>query len=648
MTSLVLNMIVKNESCIIKRLLETVFTIIDSYCICDTGSTDNTAEIITNFFKEKNIPGKIVYEPFKNFEYNRNFALQSCIGMGDYVLLLDADMQLKINHFDKEKLKHYDAIYIFQENHYLIYKNLRIIKNNGLFSYKGVTHEYISCPNKIIMTQLNKTEIYIIDIGDGGSKSDKFDRDIKLLLNGIESEPNNNRYYFYLANSYNDSGKYIEAIEMYKKRIEMKGWDQEVWYSYYRIGLLYKNLEQIEKAIYYWLLGYDYNSDRIEGLYHVICHYRIIGKHKLAKIYYDIAVSILNKKLNYSDYLFTEYNIYTYKLYIEYTIIAYYLGIRNINDEIIIILNNCKNDSDNQLLFSNMKFYKNVLKQIKTIQFDSSFKDDVFDIEHTFTSSSSCMIQQENGYLMNIRYVNYTIDNKQQYIYKEAIITQNKRVELDSNFNIINEKLLKYKNDVKIHIVGIEDVRIFSNKQNEVLFLGMMYNKEKDKIMIVNGKYDYLENANFSTPTFSNNSCEKNWVYYNNENIIYNWHPLTICKLNEFNELNIIEKKETPLYFSRFRGSTNGFEYNNEIWFITHIVSYEVPRHYYHVFIVFDKDMNLLRYSAPFSFEDEPIEYCLSIIVEKNRVLINYSSWDKTTRIGIYEKNYIDSLIIYK
>ena len=61
-----------------------------------------------------------------------------------------------------------------------------------------------------------------------------------------------------------------------------------------------------------------------------------------------------------------------------------------------------------------------------------------------------------------------------------------------------------------------------------------------------------------------------------------------------------------------------------------------------------DKDMNLLRYSSPFSFEGKPIEYCLSIIVEKNRVLINYSTWDKTTRIGIYEKNYIDSLITYK
>jgi glycosyltransferase involved in cell wall biosynthesis len=37
-----INMIVKNESKIITRMLDTVLPIIDAYCICDTGSTDNT------------------------------------------------------------------------------------------------------------------------------------------------------------------------------------------------------------------------------------------------------------------------------------------------------------------------------------------------------------------------------------------------------------------------------------------------------------------------------------------------------------------------------------------------------------------------------------------------------------------------------
>ena len=46
-------------------------------------------------------------------------------------------------------------------------------------------------------------------------------------------------------------------------------------------------------------------------------------------------------------------------------------------------------------------------------------------------------------------------------------------------------------------------------------------------------------------------------------------------------------------------------------------------------------------------FEGDGIEYSLSIVVEDDRVLINYSTWDRTTRIGIYDKKYIDSIINY-
>jgi hypothetical protein len=58
--------------------------------------------------------------------------------------------------------------------------------------------------------------------------------------------------------------------------------------------------------------------------------------------------------------------------------------------------------------------------------------------------------------------------------------------------------------------------------------------------------------------------------------------------------------------------------------------------------------MNILRYSAPFKFSDNPIEFCLSIIVEKDRVLMNYSTWDRTTQIGIYNKKYLeDNILIF-
>ena len=53
--SICLNMIVRNESTIIRRLFDSVLPIIDTYCICDTGSTDNTKEVIREYFSTKDI-----------------------------------------------------------------------------------------------------------------------------------------------------------------------------------------------------------------------------------------------------------------------------------------------------------------------------------------------------------------------------------------------------------------------------------------------------------------------------------------------------------------------------------------------------------------------------------------------------------------
>ena len=109
-----LNMIVKNESKIITRLLDGALPIIDNYCICDTGSTDNTKEIIKDYFNKKDISGVIFDCSFQNFGYNRTEALKAAKNMSTYILLLDADMKLHITpDFNKETLKPTEA-FIFR------------------------------------------------------------------------------------------------------------------------------------------------------------------------------------------------------------------------------------------------------------------------------------------------------------------------------------------------------------------------------------------------------------------------------------------------------------------------------------------------------------------------------------------------------
>ena len=677
--TLCLNMIVKNESKIITRLFDSVLSIIDCYCICDTGSTDNTVELITSYFKEKNIPGKVVVEPFKNFCHNRNFSLNACKGMSDYVLLLDADMVLEVNEFNKNMLNLADSFSILQGNDSFFYQNMRIVRNNGLYSYSGVTHEYINTPPNNVSYPFEKKDIFIRDIGDGGAKSDKFERDVRLLTQGIQEEPNNVRYYFYLANSYYDGRQFERAIEIYKKRIELGDWKEEVWYSYYRIGLCYKELGNIPQAFNYWMEGYDYYPERLEGIYEMIKHYRVNSKYKLAEIFYQFAKKILDKNHNRDGYLFLHNDVYETKIYYEYSILAYYFGINNINDETVKLLNNSKDGSEITCLLQNAKFYKDVLTKKNTIILDKKFIKNINNEDTILTSSSSCLIPNHtcDGYHMNIRYVNYHITENGSYINCDRyIITSNNYIEYDKDFNIKQQKTFDLVFDNRQYI-GIEDIRIFTyDDSDKIIFTGTGFH-QNNKLGIVIGDYD-IENGKLNykeiTQEFNNTNCEKNWVFvdYNGSkdstfgttHIVYDWCPLKICKINPNNQLDIVTTKEMPALFSRTRGSTCGFKYhkkinenNNgnitidildtEIWFVTHIVSYESPRHYYHVIAVFDSSMNLLRYSAPFKFEGEPIEYCLSIVVEDDRVLMNYSTWDRTTRIGIYDKKYIDSIVKY-
>lgn len=672
-----LNMIVKNESKVIKRLLESVLPIIDCYCICDTGSTDNTIEIITDFFSKNSISGKIIEEPFQNFEFNRNVALNACLGMSDFIILLDADMILRITNFDKNKLKLGDFCYILQGNENFYYQNTRIVKNNGLFSYSGVTHEYINIPDGAVIMKISKKELFILDIGDGGSKGNKYERDINLLLNGIEQakdkpgKPNFERYHFYLANSYHDSGQFEKAIEYYRKRIEIGGWDQELFYSYYRIGLCYKCMNKMENAIYEWMNAYTKSPIRIENLYEIVNHYRFKGENQLANIYYQIAVNILKQKLDKENYLFLHNEIYTFKLYYEYSIIAYYLDVKNLNDEIVNILNHSDNQEINHNLMNNLKFYKDILKPKNIYDLTNKISYLLNGEETDFNSSSSCLIENEkkDGYIANIRYVNYFINNNGQYLNCDKhITTLNKYVEMDKYLNVKKEKVFDI-NFIDRRYLGVEDVRIFKDiLTKDIIFTGTGL-QEDGSIGIMNGNYNLnLSNlySNEMKCSFKKLDVEKNWVFveYKKEtHMIYSWNPMKIGKVNN-NLLELVDEKTMPGLFSHVRGSSCGFKYNkimkgviedleitlekDELWFILHLVSYEQPRFYYHIIAVFDENLNLMRYSAPFKFGETCIEYSLSIVVEDERVLINYSEWDRTTKIAEFDKKYIDSILKYK
>jgi predicted GH43/DUF377 family glycosyl hydrolase len=103
----------------------------------------------------------------------------------------------------------------------------------------------------------------------------------------------------------------------------------------------------------------------------------------------------------------------------------------------------------------------------------------------------------------------------------------------------------------------------------------------------------------------------------------------------------------TPYFFKHVRGSTNGVEIGDEIWFLCHLVSYEDRRHYYHLFVVLDKSTyKLKKYTELFTLERQKVEYSLGFVVLGDEFLIGYSLMDKCTKYATIPKARFDEISI--
>jgi tetratricopeptide (TPR) repeat protein len=120
-------------------------------------------------------------------------------------------------------------------------------------------------PKGGVVHDLPKELIYIQDIGDGGSKSDKFERDERLRQE-LKEEPDNERDVFYLANTLLCQQKFEEAAELYKKRVDLGGWQQEVYFSMYQLVKIYARLQKPIEAEYWAQRANETDPERNEAL----------------------------------------------------------------------------------------------------------------------------------------------------------------------------------------------------------------------------------------------------------------------------------------------------------------------------------------------------------------------------------------------
>lgn len=299
---------------------------IDNWCILDTGSTDNTVQIIRETLSD--IPGTLYEEPFINFRDSRNRLLDLAgedhafnIMLDDtYVLSGDGlrDFLTIIREDDKA-----DCVGITIEDSERQYISVRVTKPKRRLRYINKVHEVIEFEG-ILSVAVPYAKGCVKDIVDGymlARTSARKDTDIETLLEMHKQNPSDPRTLYYLADSYLNKKDWEQSLKYFEMRVLLEGYNLEkqdaLYYaaalSHYHIG---KPWEECEKL---YLNSHNFLGKSPESVYFIGKHYYDIKDYNKAYFYMKKAFELGIPEIQMSF----RKNIYFYHIPYDLTEVAY-------------------------------------------------------------------------------------------------------------------------------------------------------------------------------------------------------------------------------------------------------------------------------------------------------------------------------------
>ena len=365
-----LSMIVKDAGDNFENVLIKNFPFFDRWTILDTGSTDNTIDIIKKVLVGKK-KGKLYQEPFVDFKTSRNRCLELCGKESKFILVLDDtyilqnNLKLFLNTVRGDQFA--DTFSMFIKSNDTEYASNRILKSSSNIRYIYKIHEVLD-PKDNINVIIPMDQSYILDHRSDYMEKRTMDRkkyDLKILHEMIEEDPNDSRAYYYLGQTYSLLKKYDSALEFFLKRVDHpnEGFIQEKIDACFEAARLCnfqlnKPWEECEKL---YIRSYKMDTSRPESLY-------FIGVHYFLNNNFTKAYEFVKKAFEIGYPIHCQYGL-------KPTLSFYYLP--KILSQICFIVNDLKlgieaselflskNENDESLDYQTVKCWNKILNKLK-------------------------------------------------------------------------------------------------------------------------------------------------------------------------------------------------------------------------------------------------------------------------------------------
>jgi len=320
--SICLAFICRDNEDVVGRMIDSCAPIVSYVVACDTGSKDNTIQVITNKCANLGLSCDIHLHEWKNFGHNRSLLMKEVPKIFNYTLVMDTDETLEIlPEFNITDLKE-DCIMIntFDTNN--VWARDRIFSNLLNWEWYGAAHEF---PGAKGMQTKRIEENLRLKIYPKKPGENNILRNYNLLLEDYNNgKQKDTRTLFYLGESCSDLGRYEEAYNWYMQRAMFHEiFPEERWYALYKAALMLAAMGKPEEATAMFLKAYGIRPHRMEPLYDLAMMLTKQNRHSDACTWFEIAVKIPYPK---DDYLFVRKALYDFDCMFQYSVALFYSG----------------------------------------------------------------------------------------------------------------------------------------------------------------------------------------------------------------------------------------------------------------------------------------------------------------------------------